>query len=65
MTNVVMTTNGGNAQGAAAAKLQTMVALQDTPGPLLPLGKVTSAAAQLHQTGRSCIMQHFQEWSVR
>ena len=25
--------NGGYAQGAAAAKLQTMVAPQDTPGP--------------------------------
>ena len=35
-----------------------------TPGPLLPLAKVTGAAAQLHQTGHSCIVQHFRRVKV-
>lgn len=30
----------------------------DVPGPNRPLGKMTGAAAQLRQTGHSCIMQH-------
>ncbi|WP_217623022.1 hypothetical protein [Roseovarius sp. 217] len=33
-------------------------------GPLLPLAKVTGAAAQLHQTGHSCIVQHFRRVKV-
>jgi len=33
-------------------------------GPLRPLGKVTGAAAQLHKTGHSCIVQHFRRVKV-
>ncbi len=33
-------------------------------GPLLPLAKVTGAAAQLHQTGHLCIVQHFRSVKV-
>ncbi len=33
---------------------------QTASGPLRPLAKVTGAAAQLHQTGHSCIVQQFE-----
>jgi hypothetical protein len=35
----------------------------DVLGPNQPLAKVSSAAVELHQTGHSCIAQHF--WAVK
>jgi hypothetical protein len=31
----------------------------NAPGPLLPFTSEAFAAVQLHQTSRSCILQHF------
>ncbi|WP_157084472.1 hypothetical protein [Sediminimonas qiaohouensis] len=53
LTNAETSSSGSNEQGADPAKLQIMVALQDTPGPELPFVEQTFATAQFHQCGLS------------
>jgi hypothetical protein len=46
LPNAAPRTNVSEAQEADAAKLQTVVALQETPGPLLPFTRLANAALQ-------------------